>query len=97
MYPKVYGVVPEISPIDQLKLGGTFQCHPKFRGRKRNHVGKTQAYVSHYYMSGSNIPKSCSSEQHTLVHFNLSRVKKGEMDLKSVHGDPGHSVSTTWD
>ena len=50
---------------------------------------KTQAYISPNYMSGDNIPESHLSEEGTLVHFNLSRVKKGEMDLKSVHGDPG--------
>lgn len=69
--------------------------------KKPPHVEKTQAYVSPNYMSGDNIPES--SEQGTLVHFNLSRVKKRGMDLKSVHDDPGQqcqhcsSLCVTWD
>lgn len=71
--------------------------------KKSPHVDKTQAYVSPNYMSGDNIPESGSSKQGMLVHFNLSRVKKGEMDLKSVHDDPGQqgqhcsSRCVTWD
>lgn len=61
-------------------------------------VEKTQAYVSTNYVSGMihlspAIPKYCSSEQGTLVHYKLNRVKKGETDLKPAHSDPGHNVT----
>lgn len=61
-------------------------------------VEKTQAYVSPNYVSGMihlspAIPKYCSSEQGTLVHYKLNRVKKGDTDLKPARRDLGHNVT----
>lgn len=72
--------------------------------KKPSHVEKTLAYVSPNHMSGDNIHKPRFSEQ-GMLHFNLSRVKKGEMELKPVYviTDPGQqgqhcsSLCITWD